>query len=402
MLKSETEIKPDYFSLDGVPLTEDEAKRAIMGRANFMGSILPGIFVGQRKKKKEKMLQEDRITCGAMPQSYFSLPTPMRHRFIEDSCVALQKKLSEESRYMHDRGATLLFAFVNGLSVDIGYLGDSLAFLVIYENNKPVKCELLNPYFHQVKNEKEKQRIAEAQGTIKVVDFVERLEGYLLLSRALGNNRFNEPNESKKVLSREAMCSTHEISLAENQTATLLLASDGLVHILTNHFNEYVLQLLQKYNDIPMPHRIAKIIQHVAEVDNSSDDISIIHCELQPAASPVFLALFDGHGGHQVAELARLRVADVFTQMVELYADLAQNEVKGSTSSPPSQSRDNTQPYEDVVTPTSSETAQLPKLKRSNAFFQAFSQTTATPDRDEDSNDKEECGSTSKRPRRGT
>lgn len=387
------------FSIEGKSLPEKDLEKVYTSQVDYVAVLNRNLYLAQVKGEKST-LQEDRVMAGMLPSTYYEQNEGVRHSVLRNCFFTMQQTLTRISeRKMFDRGSTALLACTDGNRIDVSYLGDSLAILITVANDKNIRCKLLNPFFHHASNPEEKQRIVNAGGKVTNESGCERIDGKLMVSRALGNNRFNYPDETKNIVSREATCLSMEITLKEGERTFLLVASDGLTAGSRIPEEDYVTELLMKYIDAAFPQCLGKILDHASKVDQSKDDISVACIELSKGMTPTYTALFDGHGGPEISDLAHSLVDSILTQEYNMFLNiLSQRDPRGgSCSTSPSPELDKTLPMEEddpaeIVSGELSSAREAAKdplptgfsLKRAGAFYMVLPKRLKDPD-DEDS-----------------
>ena len=173
-----------------------------------------------------------------------------------------------------DDGTTACAVLVCKETVFVGYVGDSQA--VICRLNTPI---VLNKA-HKTTDERERRRIESSGGTIQVVDGVERVNGSLNMSRALGNHKFrafgviSEPSVASRTLTKG--------------DDFLLLATDGLWNFVDPA------QACQVMSSTKSAQGAATSLVNLALQRGSTDNVSVVVVDLRP--------LFGGKGFAQDVE----------------------------------------------------------------------------------------------------
>jgi serine/threonine protein phosphatase PrpC len=320
------EFRPEFVTpstctlLTGEVANAQTREEAHQGEHDYFESNKGIAFAEAQNGRKA---QEDRFRCGPGPDKYFELSEQARKRMMKRICQLLQEKLTEQiPSMMLNRGSTVLIAIAkrvnNTLLIDFAHLGDSLAFLIIEdEQRKIVTFERLNSCLHHATDPIEQARILQAGGTVTG----KRLGGILALSRALGNNRLNPPhNPTNGPLSRTPAFVNQVVELPANHTARLLISCDGL----TEAFNTQKLctaqsdtalarRLYQACHNLSLKN-IPLALMHCAKISGSFDNLTNSIMEFLPDLPLIFQTLFDGHGGHEAAELARNLILSILNQ----------------------------------------------------------------------------------------
>lgn len=278
-------------------LVDNEVKEVVINHiARFNEQLSWAQVTGTRHQ------QEDRITAGKIPEDYFPLSQERRHKVLHQTCITLQNKLSSfnKKNVEYNRGTCFLVALCDGNAIDIAYLGDSEAYLII-EGKDETTCRLLNPFHHHPSEPTETAAILRAGGIVKNG----RLQGELAVSRAFGNTRFG------KILRQDPTCITEPLTLTSTKTTRLIVATDGLTAKKTMPANNYVKSLLANTDKLPGNLQLGKILQR-AVADGSIDDITIADLHLSKGMAPTYVVVDDGHGGTEVADLVTKHFYEVF------------------------------------------------------------------------------------------
>ena len=144
----------------------------------------------------------------------------------------------------------------------VGSVGDSQALLC--RLNTPV---ILNQP-HKMTDPREKKRIEAKGGSIQIVDGVERVNGVLNMSRALGNHKFRQYG----VISEPSVTS-RSLSKGDN---FLLIATDGLWNFMTPP------QACQVMSSVTSAEEAATTLVNLALQQGSTDNVSVVVVDLRP------------------------------------------------------------------------------------------------------------------------
>lgn len=180
------------------------------------------------------------------------------------------------------------------LRVVTANLGDSYAYLLILNTitMKVRRCQKLT-HAHRPESFNEKQRIIGANGFVQNG----RLNGGLAMSRAFGDKRYEHFG-----LSHVPDIDFHDLELLETDAAFIIVASDGLDGLFSEDYCEAVEEFYY-LRHIPYLQLTAtvKMIVNMAITEYGSSD----NCTagiFRVKETPLSAAVFDGHGGDDVAE----------------------------------------------------------------------------------------------------
>ena len=161
-----------------------------------------------------------------------------------------------------DDGTSACAALVCKETLFVGSVGDSQALLC--RLNTPV---ILNQP-HKMTDPREKKRIEAKGGSIQIVDGVERVNGVLNMSRALGNHKFRQYG----VISEPSVTS-RSLSKGDN---FLLIATDGLWNFVTPP------QACQVMSSVTSAEEAATTLVNLALQQGSTDNVSVVVVDLRP------------------------------------------------------------------------------------------------------------------------
>jgi len=212
------------------------------------------------------------------------------------------------------------------INVHTANMGDSTAFLVVYDENGRInreKSRMLNA-LHEYGNSAEIKRVENAGGVFEL----ERLSGSLACSRSI-ESASSVRDHRLKGLGTEPEYLEHRVRLDEGEKAMLIVSCDGMLEgpfkfnpeMYGISYDTSTKEGRNKYRDIAVdwmqsaltrdeilegdPRLISsKLMQKSAET--STDNISIMVQELSPERPPILIAVFDGHGmgGEKVSRKA--------------------------------------------------------------------------------------------------
>lgn len=254
----------------------------------------------------ERDTQEDRVVVGELPE-FLKLLEEGRTLALKRMVRCLQEIITHKKIGQY-QGSTFCAVIIVGKKIYTVNLGDSSAFLVTVSLNGQVLTERLNKELHNPSDPKEKERI-EALGHRIIAG---RIAGMLAVSRAIGDNEFE--NEG---LSHDPDIYIHHIE-DNSSNQYIVLACDGLTEgdALTQPQIGHILATKQKKK----PDDIAKELAFAAYEGGSMDNISVLVMPLDKDETRAkYMAVFDGHGGDQVAEELSRSFAETFKQAVTFY-----------------------------------------------------------------------------------
>mmetsp|Transcript_88586 Transcript_88586/g.143501 ORF Transcript_88586/g.143501 Transcript_88586/m.143501 type:complete len:578 (+) Transcript_88586:114-1847(+) len=167
-----------------------------------------------------------------------------------------------------DDGSTACTVLVCKQTLFVASTGDSQAVLCRLGNPVPLNA------VHKVTDARERQRIEAKGGEIQLVDGVERIDGILNMSRAMGNHKFRD----RGVI---ADPSVHSRVLAKGDDF-LILATDGLWNFVNPQ------RACQVMSTSTSASEAATTLVNLALHHGSSDNVAVIVVDLRP--------LFGGEG----------------------------------------------------------------------------------------------------------
>lgn len=256
---------------------------------------------------------------------------------ILSSTTATLKTCIDSFKFSANSGTTFCGVVQEGLDYYVVNLGDSTAFKGILTNNES-KFELLNEIHNPTFNLKERARVEKAGGKIKHNEFydVHRLSfdsGSIAVSGSLGDTKYKYYG-----FRYNPDIVQGRIDLQDNQEGFLLVACDGLTettYVAPNHIPvldaEKIGLLIQENKHLPLD-ELAKVLAEAAFKGNgkvvSNDNISVLVKRFEKILSGInLLAVFDGHGGKDVSQLASMLLVStmhIFMQRVLLEQKMKQ------------------------------------------------------------------------------
>lgn len=221
-------------------------------------------------------------------------------------------------------------------------LADAASFAVVYDKTgKALGVTRLNSVTHKPSDPEEKARIQAAGGVIMFWG-TDRVDGMLAVSRAIGDNIGQ--------LKEHGVCSeaTIDVTTADKITSDLGINSEavGFIQVINtcdgftdgagadkqdkkNHedylFN--ILKNLESPGSLPQD-ELAKLLSLKALSDGSRDNVSVAVQTITSQTPPVFIGVYDGHGGDKASCKVAENINRVFKEQCALTQELyAQQEL---------------------------------------------------------------------------
>lgn len=279
--------------------------------------------------KSVRDFQEDAMVTGLAPEDYFTYPVDERREMHEYFFPLMQEHLTKiVPGHILKIGSTGIVAIAKQsaeqFDIDLSFIGDSQAILVIQNTlSNHIVCEILNTELHHPTVPSEMQRIEQAGGKVVNGRVVGSIGGNrtasLALSRAFGNNALN--NSYRNIILREPTFMTFSKKLAENEVAYLLVVCDGFLEGYTKkktaeNANDFVSGILQKLMNTSLTNLCSEAVKE-AITKGSTDNVSLFILKLTPDMKGIFEALYDGHGGKEVAQAAQKNTSELLTRAYE-------------------------------------------------------------------------------------
>lgn len=277
-------------------------KRLLLNKINYR-AFHPALNMGFAEWWGERLTQEDRVCVGEI-SDFAELSDDERYFALKKLALTLQATI-EHKGMGQQQGSTLCAIILVGDVLYTINIGDSTAYLIPTQPER--KSIRLNTDLHHPQTVKEQARLAKAKKEV----INGRIAGVLAISHAIGDNDYEEAG-----LSHEADIYSHHLE-GEMKNAFIVLACDGLTEdkaltmkkikeIVTNHKSK-------------SPDAIAEILARKAYEAGSQDNISVVVIPIDHEVhenqthSARFAAIFDGHGGDQVADT----LASIFTMTLK-------------------------------------------------------------------------------------
>lgn len=238
------------------------------------------------------------------------------------------RRLDERAKRLHkEAGSTACMTVFDGKDhVITASVGDSVAFLVAYGNKgEVISATRLNTTLHHPDLESEKERILKAGGHL---DARNRLNGVLGVSRAIGDYDTLDPFGRKLAISDAAVdiASISQLLKEEEEPISkiqLISTCDGFTdgakdNSIESHVG-YLLTCLARLHKpgLKTEAEVAAFLAACAIESNSTDNISIT-VQTLVYGLPVFLGVYDGHGGNQIAHDAAMSGSEIFLEQCSL------------------------------------------------------------------------------------
>lgn len=277
----------------------------------------PSTKIGFAEMMGRRDQAEDRIAFGVMVEFEY-LSEEQRITVLQNTIARLANLASVYDMAMV--GSTLCLTVCCKNKIYTVNVGDSTAHLFSI-NQSNSSCIRLNPILHHPNEPSEKIRLSKnPQATIvnnRLLFSHANLKRYLAVSRAIGDTAMTAVG----LIPSPDICIT---TLSEYSSNILMVACDGLTEndCLVTDNNEMIaknrisIQSLIEENYNNSTQQIAAALCMQAYDANSSDNISVIAEKIDMNASTTYMAMFDGHGGVQCADLLRRNFFTVFQDEV--------------------------------------------------------------------------------------
>ncbi|TAK75584.1 MAG: protein phosphatase 2C family protein [Gammaproteobacteria bacterium] len=239
--------------------------------------------------------QEDRIAFGTLPE-FEKLTHQQRLLILEQTIQHLNHVANDNG--METVGSTLCAAILCENHIYTANVGDSTAYLAVLDQKGQMsQFKRLNETLHHPTEPAELLRLQKA-GKEQFIRY-DRLMN-LALSRAVGDTALETYG-----LIHTPDLSHHEVHLPPNGKAWVIIACDGLTETPGDSDTLDIATLIQE-NQEKNAQEIAKILTHHAFASGSTDNISALVTSIDPSLKMAkYVAVFDGHGGAECAELLR-------------------------------------------------------------------------------------------------
>ncbi len=252
----------------------------------------------------KRFKQEDRICIGRF-NNFNKLNESQRKHVLLNTIKKLQEQITKKDLV---GGSTLCGAILTGNKIYTANVGDSLAYLAILDHQGQMfKFYRLNRILHTPTQEKEARRIPDEN------IYSGRLAGRLALSRAIGDNDF----EQYGLLHEPDEIYVDEYKIPTKGHGFVIVASDGLTEgeCLTE---ELLINLIQD-TYLESTEVIASKLAVEAYLNGSTDNISVLIAPLHSTSTGAeYAAVFDGHGGDDVSEYLYQKFDDILKNEIHL------------------------------------------------------------------------------------
>lgn len=211
-------------------------------------------------------------------------------------------------------------------------LADAASFAVVYNKDGEVlKVVRLNSVTHKPDDKQEKSRILELNGQVKEIDGIPRVNGILAVCRAIGDKSSHfQGKKGDYLISSESQV---DINSIKELTSDLDLNLVGQIEVITTcdgftdgagfikqtkEAHETYLKNCLTSGDAKGLHgkAMCNALADQAIKDGSRDNISVaaqvIFAEGKPLDKPVFLGVYDGHGGIDASTFVASHIGRVF------------------------------------------------------------------------------------------
>ncbi len=237
--------------------------------------------------------QEDRIAVGEVGR-FVLLNEESRLHVLQSTIQDLQNSIDPTQH----SGSTLCATVLCGATLYTVNVGDSLSFLVTRDNEKKIKFVQLNSKLHNITSKNvgklRKQGIKigkDAYGTYRLLNSVGLPS--INMFRAMGDNEYEQSG-----MSHQPDIYVTSVKIPSGGDAFVIGACDGLTESLSNKQIRY---LLSKYNKVSHK-QLAEILAVTAYNKGSGDNITVIITPVEALSATKYIAIFDGHGGYQIAK----------------------------------------------------------------------------------------------------
>ncbi|KTC99176.1 PP2C family serine/threonine-protein phosphatase [Legionella erythra] len=275
--------------------------------------------------QNKRVDQEDALAWHTLGENQLKSLSP---RDIAMRLWTTVRRLDERAKELDkEAGSTACITVFDGKDhVISASVGDSVAFLVAYgKTGEVISATRLNSTLHHPVLQSEKERILKAGGHI---DARNRLNGVLAVSRAIGDYDILDPYGRKLAISDAAVdiASISQLLQEEDEPISkiqLISTCDGFTDgAKDNSIESHVMYLLTCLARLDKPGlkteaEVAAFLAACAIKSNSTDNISIA-VQTLVYGLPVFLGVYDGHGGKQIAHEAAMSGSEIFLEQCHL------------------------------------------------------------------------------------
>lgn len=268
-------------------------------------------IIGRREKA------EDRVVFGIMAE-FEHLPEVLRILVLQNTVARLANLAQVYD--MRRSGSTLCLTVRCQNKIYTVNVGDSTAHLFLFSNGNS-SCERLNTVLHHPNEPSEKKRLSKNPNA-QVINNRLFYSGtyynkHLALSRAIGDTDMHS-------VGLIPFQDIYIRTLAPNEEAILILGCDGLTEkdcLVTDNMEmiakgKMSIQTLVEESRHNTSQQIAASLCNQAYDLNSHDNISTVVEKIDINASTTYMAVFDGHGGVECADLMRRNFFTVFQDEV--------------------------------------------------------------------------------------
>lgn len=203
-------------------------------------------------------------------------------------------------------GSTFISTIIDGNQLTTVYLGDSVSFLIILnENYEVVRKERLNKNLHNPDDESESERLESVKDSFLYVknDCV-RLGSGLAVSRGFGDKYseayglIHEPEIDKITFDIPKYGKAFIICACDGLTESDCLNLDDIAQFISDHGHRMLNEL----------GNTAKLLAQKAIEKGSQDNVSVLiisltQKDLSLDSIPKYMAIFDGHNGNCVSKM---------------------------------------------------------------------------------------------------
>lgn len=275
--------------------------------------------------QNKRSTQEDALAWHTLGEKQLRSLSPQK---IGQRLWTTCKQLDERAKHFTvEAGTTACMTVFDGRdSVITASVGDSVAFLVAYgKKGEVISATRLNSTLHHPMVLSEKERILKAGGSI---DASNRINGILSVSRAIGDYDTLDTQGNKLAISDAAVeiASISQLLEEEEEPVSkiqLISTCDGFTDgAEDSRIESQVMYLLTCLARMDKPGfkteaEIAAFLAACAIESKSEDNISIA-VQTLVYGMPIFLGLYDGHGGNQVAHDAAMSSGEIFLEQCAL------------------------------------------------------------------------------------
>lgn len=256
-------------------------------------------IVGIKGKKRS---QEDVVAVKFL-NKFVQLSIEDQKNALTSACAKMQEDYGKASKSGTTAAIATAWLEGNQLHVNSTHLGDSEAHLVIVDTNGVVKTESLTKVLHKPTVPEEAARLVKINANApddprrvimggRVIDTDTGIG--LTVSRSFGDSRIlYDPTD------QEPDISTYQFTLKEGQKAFIVVACDGLMEHSKERNSIDIANLVYQHQQ--NPEAAAQALANAAYNDaQSRDNISAVVMPITSSV-PVSAAVFDGHGGPELA-----------------------------------------------------------------------------------------------------